>query len=117
MRIGRASLAFITANRLVATAPAVLFGLLACGIRPVHAQAAIDFSDSTKEGIDVNGDPADPGDLLDWTIVLRNAGPADATNVLVYDRIEGNQDFVSAGQGGSYDPATRTWFPLGDRLV
>ena len=81
--------------------------------REGRAQLCFDLGGSTKVGVDRNGGTLDPGDLLDWTIVVANAGSCPATNVPVLDTLEAKQDFVSADKGGAFDSGSRmvSWWP------
>jgi uncharacterized repeat protein (TIGR01451 family) len=51
---------------------------------------------------------ADVGDTVTFTITVHNAGPDDATNVIITDTLPTGLDFVSASDGGTYDTLTRT---------
>ncbi len=62
------------------------------------------------------------GDTVTYTITVDNAGPSLAQAVVVTDTIPTGTTFVSASNGGTYNPATRevTWslgndFPLGHK--
>jgi len=51
------------------------------------------------------------GDTITFTITLSNAGPANATNVIVSDPLPAGLALVSATPSqGTYDPGTGTWF-------
>ncbi|QIK63723.1 DUF11 domain-containing protein [Leucobacter viscericola] len=47
-----------------------------------------------------------PGEALTYTLTVTNAGTVAAENVTVTDQLPAELEFVSAGQGGTYDPAT-----------
>ena len=49
------------------------------------------------------------GDIFDYTIVVTNNGPVDATNVLVEDTLPDAVGYVSDTCGGTYLPATHSW--------
>ena len=49
------------------------------------------------------------GDDVTFTFTLTNAGPADATDVVVTAPLPAGYTFVSATPGVTYDPATGTW--------
>ena len=68
----------------------------------------------------VNDVSPNVGDTLTYTLTVDNAGPSLAQAVVVTDTIPVGTTFVSASNGGTYNPATRivTWslgnnFPLG----
>lgn len=68
----------------------------------------------------VNDVSPNVGDTLTYALTVDNAGPSLAQAVVVTDTIPAGTTFVSASNGGTYDPATRivTWslgnnFPLG----
>ena len=67
-----------------------------------------DFGTSQKSVLDVNGGLVEPGDTLTYTLTVVNSGTSLADNVVVTDLLDQSIDFVSAGQGGSYNAATRT---------
>jgi uncharacterized repeat protein (TIGR01451 family) len=51
------------------------------------------------------------GDTITFTITLSNAGPANATNVVISDPLPAGLALVSATPSqGTYDPGTGTWF-------
>ncbi|MFO0907667.1 MAG: SdrD B-like domain-containing protein [Isosphaeraceae bacterium] len=54
------------------------------------------------------------GDLLTFTIVVKNHGPDDAANVVVHDKLPDGLEYVSssANGGGTYEPVTGLW-PIG----
>lgn len=62
---------------------------------------------ATKTVLDVNGGRVEPGDLVRYTVTLRNEGTSLARDVRIEDVLDANLDFVSSTQG-SYDSATRT---------
>ena len=57
---------------------------------------AIDKSDSS--------DPVDPGTSLTYTLQITNNGPSDSTDTVVIDALPSGVSFVSATNGGTYDP-------------
>jgi uncharacterized repeat protein (TIGR01451 family) len=73
--------------------------------------SAPDFSAMTKAVADVTrpGGPVRPGDLLRYTINLRNDGTAVATNSRVVDVVDANLTAVTVVAGtGTFDVGTRT---------
>jgi conserved repeat domain len=59
----------------------------------------------------VNDVSPNVGDTLTYTLTVDNAGPSLADNVVVTDSIPAGITFVSASNGGAYNPSTRevTW--------
>ncbi len=55
-----------------------------------------------------DGEPARPGDLVDYSITVRNTGTSLARDVSVTDVIDENLDVIAVGQGGHFDESTRT---------
>ncbi len=55
----------------------------------------IEGSGFTKSATDVDGVPARPGDLLDYTIVLRNTGNDTATQAVMRDTLPANVSYVA----------------------
>jgi uncharacterized repeat protein (TIGR01451 family) len=51
---------------------------------------------------------ANVGDNVTFTITIHNNGPDNATNIVVTDVLPLGLDFVSASDGGTYNPTTRT---------
>ncbi|MDO5836176.1 MAG: DUF11 domain-containing protein [Methanobacterium sp.] len=51
---------------------------------------------------------ANVGDEITFTITVHNAGPDNATNVVITDVLPLGLDFVSASDGGTYDELSRT---------
>ena len=49
------------------------------------------------------------GEEITYTLVVTNAGIADATGVIVNDALDANLTFVSAIPNAAYDPATGNW--------
>lgn len=49
-----------------------------------------------------------PGSRLSYEIKYSNLGPASASNAVVTDQLPAELDFVSASNGGKYNPQTRT---------
>ncbi len=54
-------------------------------------------------------DPVIAGQNLTYTLVVSNAGPSAATNVVVTDSVPAGTSFVSADAGGSESGGTVTW--------
>jgi uncharacterized repeat protein (TIGR01451 family) len=68
--------------------------------------AAVDLS--LKKTADAK--KAEVGDVVEYTIVVSNAGPVDATGVQVKDALPDGLDFVSAhADEGSYHASTGIW--------
>jgi uncharacterized repeat protein (TIGR01451 family) len=59
---------------------------------------AIDKSDSS--------DPVDPGTSLTYSLQITNNGPSDSTDTVVIDALPSGVSFVSATNGGTYDPGS-----------
>jgi len=66
------------------------------------SMVSVDITDNT-----VNHQ-ADVGDNVTYTITVHNAGPDNATNVVLTSVLPAGLDFVSASDGGIYDSLTRT---------
>ncbi len=49
------------------------------------------------------------GEIINYTIVVKNTGPGDAQNVKVSDQLSSLLDFQSATPSGVYDPSTGIW--------
>jgi uncharacterized repeat protein (TIGR01451 family) len=47
------------------------------------------------------------GENITYTLTVRNAGPSNATNVQITDRLPAGLTFVSASNGGIFNPTTR----------
>ena len=56
-----------------------------------------------------SADPVVAGEDLTYTLVVANAGPSDATNVVVSDPLPAGTSFVSADGGGLESAGTVTW--------
>jgi len=67
---------------------------------PIVTDLAIDKSD--------NSDPVDPGTNLVYTLQITNNGPSDSTGAVVVDALPSGVSFVSATDGGTYDPGSHT---------
>jgi uncharacterized repeat protein (TIGR01451 family) len=61
---------------------------------------AIDKSD--------NIDQVKPGGDITYTLLITNRGPSDSTGAVVVDALPSTVSFVSATNGGTYDPASHT---------
>lgn len=72
-----------------------------------------DFSQSTKEVVDLDGGSVLAGDFLDYTLTFRNTGNDDAINATARDTLPAGITYAAGtlsidGPGnGSYDAATR----------
>ena len=49
------------------------------------------------------------GDIVEWTIVVRNNGPDDAHEVVVYDLFTNDLIYIEDDSDGEYDPQTGKW--------
>jgi hypothetical protein len=56
--------------------------------------------------------PVGPASYVDYTLTVRNIGPAGATGVTITDPIPANTAFVSAGDGGTYSGGKVRWSGL-----
>jgi len=70
------------------------------GSEPIETDLAIDKSDSS--------DPVNPGTNLIYTLRITNNGPSDSTGAVVLDTLPSGVSFVSATDGGTYDPGSHT---------
>jgi len=70
------------------------------GFNPILTDLAIDKSD--------NSDPVDPGTNLIYSLQITNNGPSNSTGVVVLDVLPSGVSFVSATDGGTYDPGSHT---------
>lgn len=75
----------------------------------VRVVAAPSFVDSTKAVRDVNGGVVQPGDLLEYTLVVRNTGRAVGTKVVVTDVVDDNLEIDTVLGGGVVSGRTITW--------
>lgn len=66
-----------------------------------------DFSTSTKSFVDTNGGEVEPGNVLTYTLTIKNSGNSSADNVVVSDILDANLEFIGAGQGGKFNSNTR----------
>jgi uncharacterized repeat protein (TIGR01451 family) len=70
------------------------------GSERIVTDLALDKSDSF--------DPVDPGTNLIYTLQITNNGPSDSTGAVVLDALPSGVSFVSATDGGTYDPGSHT---------
>ena len=70
------------------------------GSERIVTDLAIDKSDSS--------DPVDPGTNLIYTLQITNNGPSDSTGAVIVDALPSGVSFVSATDGGTYDPSSHT---------
>ncbi len=49
------------------------------------------------------------GDIINYTILVKNTGNGDAQNVKISDQLSSLLDFVSAAPSGVYDPTAGVW--------
>lgn len=66
----------------------------------VTVVSAADLTSFAKRFVDVNGAPAEPGDLIDYILRLENAGDAIARNVVVDDPLAAALELVASDTGG-----------------
>ncbi|MCC7072306.1 MAG: DUF11 domain-containing protein, partial [Deltaproteobacteria bacterium] len=78
----------------------------------LEVESAPDLSPLSKRWADVNGAPAEPGDLIDYTLRVENVGDAIARGLNLTDTVPGTLTIVDA-DGGAVAGATVTW-ALGD---
>ncbi len=71
--------------------------------------AALPALDTDKTVEDLGGEPFEPGDTVRYTIVVRNDGRADATNVTVVDPVPAALTSIAPGQGGAVAGNTVRW--------
>lgn len=57
----------------------------------------------------VSGPVSRPGDIVVFTVRVRNDGPDTATNITVQDLLPTGYDYVSDDSGGNYNSATGVW--------
>jgi uncharacterized repeat protein (TIGR01451 family) len=76
----------------------------------IVAPPDLDTSDKTVAGNSGPGNQTRPGDVLTYTVTLRNTGSTAATNVTVTDVLDPALESppLAIGQGGTYNAATRT---------
>ncbi len=68
------------------------------------------LADSTKEVRDNNGGTPQPGDILTYTITVRNTGKGAAINIVVRDPVDVNNLVnITPGQGGTFSGGTLNW--------
>ncbi|WP_244304797.1 DUF11 domain-containing protein [Leucobacter viscericola] len=75
---------------------------------PVNECEAVDIDETPAIRIvkTDNKETVVPGEALTYTLTVTNAGTVAADNVTVTDALPAELEFVSAGQDGTYDPAT-----------
>jgi len=66
----------------------------------ITVESAADLSAATKGFVDVNGAPVEPGDVVQYVILVSNGGDAIARNVVVTDPLPAGLTFVSSSTGG-----------------
>jgi choice-of-anchor A domain-containing protein/uncharacterized repeat protein (TIGR01451 family) len=49
------------------------------------------------------------GDIINYTITVKNSGSGNAQNVMVSDQLSSSLDFISASPSGVYNPAAGIW--------
>ncbi len=59
-------------------------------IAPVVTVSAPDLSSTTKVAVDLNGSPALPGDVIEYTITINETGGNAASNVTLTDIVDAN---------------------------
>ncbi len=55
-----------------------------------------------KTFLDIDGAPAEPGDNIQYRLLITNTGDANAANVVVTDPLPGDVTFVSSSSGGLF---------------
>ena len=79
-------------------------------------EALASLTDFTKAVKDVNGGDVEPGDTLEYTLVVHNSGTAYAFNVVVTDVVQTTDlDSLLVGQGGQLAGNT-SWLSISHRL-
>lgn len=78
----------------------------------VNRSATLNVDPASMVSVDITDNTvnhqADVGDNVTYTITVHNAGPDNATNVVLTSVLPAGLDFVSASDGGIYDSLTRT---------
>ena len=78
----------------------------------VNRSATLNVDPASMVSVDITDNTvnhqADVGDNVTYIITVHNAGPDNATNVVLTSVLPAGLDFVSASDGGIYDPLTRT---------
>ncbi len=54
------------------------------------------------------------GSAMDYSLIVSNAGPSSATNVIVSNAVPAGLAFVSASAGGTFDSGVITWPRIGN---
>lgn len=75
----------------------------------VTVRSRPDLTTSTKTVSDVNGGVTLPGDVLSYTLTIRNTGNVAASNVVVTDRVDTNLTNVTPANGGVLANGLITW--------
>lgn len=52
---------------------------------------------------------AEVGDIVTYTLIVRNNGPATATNIRVEDKLPAGVTYLSDDSAGNYNPSTGIW--------
>ncbi|WP_295612473.1 DUF11 domain-containing protein, partial [uncultured Methanobrevibacter sp.] len=61
--------------------------------------------------VDVTANDTTPtvGDEIEYTIVVVNKGPSNATDIIVKDKLPDGVTYISDSSGGAYNPVTGVW--------
>jgi uncharacterized repeat protein (TIGR01451 family) len=67
----------------------------------ITIESEANLSLATKAFVDVNGAPVEPGDIVQYVILVTNAGDAAARNIVVTDPLPAGVTFISSSTGGA----------------
>lgn len=79
----------------------------------VTVRATVDLTSFSKTVVDENGGQLVAGDVVAYTLTLRNTGTAPARNVTLNDPVDANLEVVEASNGGAVAGNTVTWSQMG----
>ena len=103
---------------LLSVAVSIFFAIVGCGSGGGGGGSDIPFIPSTTPSPTdadlsltktVNIPTPDVGTEVVFTITVSNAGPANATGVVVTDQLPSGFTYVTDSSGGAYNPATGAW--------